>query len=154
MDGWMDGWMDGGMDGGVDERVNGWTNGWKNSWLGQKSHTASSKSVTRKSYMDHGTRGKKSWDVFSSQKSQLAQCLFCYYDETIDLGDHFFTLELKKERFICISLRFLVSPTLLSYMDYNVSLNCLYPWAILALKYILWRNYCIPTLLENLLDLV
>lgn len=77
----------------------------------------------------HGSWNQREEELrrVSSQKSQLAQCLFCYYDETINLGDHFFTLELKKERFICISLRFLVSPTLLSYMDYNVSLNCLYP---------------------------
>ena len=154
VDGWING-INGWMDGWIDGRVEGWTDGWRNSWLGQKSYTAKAPNQLpgRVTWIVE-PEGRRAETCFPPRSHNLLSVSSAIMMRLLIWVTFFFTLELKKERFIHISLRFLVSPILLGFMDYNVNLNCFYPWAILALKYILWRNYCIPTLLENLLDLV
>lgn len=151
----VDGWING---------INGWMDGWRGGWMNwwMEKLMIRTEKLYFKLQISYQEELHGSWN----QRAEGLRCVFLPEVTTCPVSllllwwgywfgwPLFLTLELKKERFIRISLRFLVSPILLGFMDYNVSLNCFYPWAILALKYILWRNYCIPTLLENLLDLV
>ena len=118
----VDGWING---------INGWMDGWRGGWMNwwMEKLMIRTEKLYFKLQISYQEELHGSWN----QRAEGLRCVFLPEVTTCPVSllllwwgywfgwPLFLTLELKKERFIRISLRFLVSPILLGFMDYNVS---------------------------------